>query len=275
MPFVIKMNSRTNQPEGYHWIIHPYVMEDMSIIDPNVSVLTIESASTIPTPIPLLDFFNTGHLRKLEIEDMDITDMPRIPSSVSILKLKNTSVKNLNEINVDWSQIRLLELHNNIGLNGSSLIVPEGIRDVFINGNIFDIIRLPSTINIFQTYDIYMNLVTGYMPKNNILFGYKSHYPKYWMAYRMIKEQQDVELEPEWGQPEIQRIKEKWCKKFVENIKYINTAYNYQMYEEIGSIKSRIKNPMENRENPIVAALFLGSNYLRRSAEFMTEETII
>jgi hypothetical protein len=274
MPFIHLMNPITNQLHGYYWTVHPEILEDTSDIDPNVVILQIESISTIPTRIPSLDFFNTGNLYRLEIEDMDITDMPRIPNSVTWLKLKNTTITNLNQINVNWYQIQWFEIDNNVGLNGSSLILPEGIQTISIRKQKFDIIRFPSTIRIVKAYSININQFTGYLPTSYMDFWHMSQFTKYFMGYKLIKQQIDIELEENWNGP-LEPLKKKWCNILTQHIKHINNVENYRIYEEIGSIKHRIINPIEHRDNPIVAALFLGSNYLRRAAEFITEETNI
>jgi hypothetical protein len=55
----------------------------------------------------------------------------------------------------------------------------------------------------------------------------------------------------------------------------INYAENYQMYDDFRLVPKRVINPYKHRDEPIVAALFLASNIVRRAAEFMTEETIL
>jgi hypothetical protein len=53
----------------------------------------------------------------------------------------------------------------------------------------------------------------------------------------------------------------------IQHIKHINLRRVYQHFCEV---RRRINNPYEHRDEPIVAALFLASNYPRRMAEFLS-----
>lgn len=279
MPFEQTFNHWTDEPNGYTWTVDQEIVDDLSILDLTITTkLKIEpsgnSRNRLPR-IPSLDVFNTGHLDRLEISDMDVQHMPRIPESVRVLVFSQTNMSNLTQINVDWKQIKVLELHLNPNLDGISMIVPEGIETLVIRRNWIDIIRLPSTITSFYSDNLIVNQLTGHLPNCTILFGYNSQYPKYWMGYNLINQQVDIEMDDVDGEEESNQVSAKWVKKLGYHIQCVNDAENARLYAGLAEIKHRIRNPVIHRENPIVEALFLGSNYLRRAAEFMTEETIV
>jgi len=261
MPLEQIFNDWNDAPEGYIWTVDQDVADDLSLIDPTATTLKIKPASKDrPTRIPPLDVFNTGNLRRLDIAGMDVTEMPRIPESVRVLTFTNLMDQ----------------------LNGISLIIPEGIQNLLIRRNRFDIIRLPSTITRFCCGNVSINLLTGHVPLSNILLGCNTLAPKYWMGYSINKQQKLIELSQVYnndlggdGDEAYDQVNAKWAAKLGDYIQYVNSAENAKIYADLAEIKHRIKNPFEHRENPIVEALFLGSNYLRRAAEFMTEETIV
>jgi len=198
--------------------------------------------------------------------------MPRIPDSVEVLVLVNTTMTNLSQINVNWENITQLHLNNNRNLNTNFLNVPTGIEELHLINQRFMTIRTPSTLQQLNVSFSYIHTLVGHLPRHAINMDHSSNAPLYWSGLRHISSKCDDETDNSWGN--IEQIKQKWHIKKLEFIRNMNEAYNHKMYLELGSIKRRIKNPMEHRENPIVAAVFLGSNYLRRAAEFMTEETI-
>jgi hypothetical protein len=281
MPFEQTFNDWTDAPQGYIWTVDPDVDEDISEIDPTATTLKIEPGQDRPTRIPSFDGFNTGNLQTLDISDMDVTEMPRIPASVRYLTFTETNLTNLNQVNVDWSQIRVLELHSNRGLDGSVLIVPEGVETLLIRHNRFDIIRLPSTMRRFCCDNVSVKQLTGHVSTTcNILFGYNCTFPKYWMGYSITRRELEREMDqlddPEDGEAEEHlQVRAKCDAKLAHHIHYVNTAENAKIYADLAEIKHRIRNPSSHSENPMVAALFLGSNYLRRAAEFINEETIV
>ncbi len=261
MPFEPILNDYSDESEGYIWKVDPDVEEDLSALDLTATTLKIEPEfKDEPTRIPSLDFFNTGNLRRLEISDMDVTEMPRIPESVRVLILTNLTDQ----------------------LNGISLIIPEGIKMLLLRRNRFDIIRLPSTLDRLSCCNVSINLLTGHVSRSKILFGSNTEAPKYLTVYRInehlqFREVQQVyndDLGGQMGEAYFQ-VNAKWNAKLAHHIHYVNTAENAKIYAELAEIKHRIRNPVIHRDNPIVEALFLGSNYLRRAAEFLTEETIV
>jgi hypothetical protein len=261
MPFEQILNDYSDVSEGYIWKVDPDVEEDFSALDPNATTLQIEPEfKDEPTRIPSLDFFNTGHLRRLEISDMDVTEMPRIPESVRVLVLTNLTEQ----------------------LNGISLIIPEGVKMILLRRNRFDIIRLPSTLDRLSCCNVSINLLTGHVFRSKIVFGSNTEAPKYLTGYRINQHRHFMEVQQvynddlggQMGEAYFQ-VNAKWNAKLADYIKYVNTAENAKIYAELAEIKHRIRNPSSHSENPIVQALFLGSNYLRRAAEFMTEETLV
>ena len=226
-------------------------------------------------PVPNLDAFNTGNLIHLELIGMDLSRMPRIPSSVVKLVLTNTTVTNLSEVNVNWSAIRDLELNYNTYLNGQSINIQDGLYWLTINLQKLDIIRFPSSVKNFKTFITTFRKLTGYLPQN--IFVCISSESPYVSELRSISQKHgkiQVPIRyytanyPTVFMPERHREQMK-C------IKHINDEHQYKIYLEFGSIPYRIKNAYEHRETPIIVAFHLASNIPRRMAEFVTETTII
>jgi hypothetical protein len=229
--------------------------------------------------MPSLEEFNTGNLVHLELSRIDVMNMHRIPESVQVLTLTDTTVSDLRQININWENISILQLSYNPNLNDGPLIVPNGVKSIILKCQRFSIIRLPKSIQTFRLIRSDVDLITGQLPSGdiNIIENYSSP------VYDDVLENYDDRCYDDLNEADLrydaeddlhERILRKWhFKKRVHIAKY-NRKYNYQMYLDLGSTKHRIRNPVEHQENPIVAAVFLGSNYLRRAAEFMTEETI-
>jgi len=285
---------RTSYSDQIIWLYHPTEIVDFqkSPKADTVSNLNIRSdyrissssgySDTLPAPYPMpsLEEFNTGNLVHLELQQIDVTNMPRIPDSVRALTLSYTTLTDLREINVNWDNIQLLKLTRNNGLNGKSLIVPNGVKSLIIICQRFSIIRTPPSIQQFQSISTNIGLITGHMPLE-LSIQDTCQTPIYGDLFHMYEdlcyhELDDVHLDYDGDERyyETLRVIKKWHDRKVDHIVRYNNDYNSQMYLELGSIKHRIKNPVEHCENPMVAAVFLGSNYLRRAAEFMTEETI-
>lgn len=275
MPFRTPFNPWNNDLEAYIWSVNPGVYEDPLAIN-QAQQLTIEpNLANVDIRIPPLDRFTTGRLRRLEFQDLDVTEMPKIPSSVQVLVFRDTTLTNLTQINVDWTNIQVLELHNNPGLNGTSLIVPEGISTVFIQDQKIDLIRLPTTITSVDFGNSVILKVTGHLPHHALHWDYGSHLPKYSQGCDLLQHQCNLELELIWDVPGIAQIMHKWLLKKIEFIQCVNRVDNYRTYAEFGSIPTRIRNAYKHQSNPIVTAMNLASNYPRRMAEFIAEETMI
>ena len=86
MPLEQTFNDWTDAFQGYIWTVEEDVEDDLSALDPTATTLKIEPGQDQPTRIPSLELFNTGNLTTLDISDMDVTEMPRIPASVRYLK---------------------------------------------------------------------------------------------------------------------------------------------------------------------------------------------
>jgi len=273
MPIIERFDYWTAERNGYVWLVRENVIDDPSIMDETNQTLRIGPELNNTTPrIPPMDALNTGNLLELDIFEMDVTDMPRIPDSVRRLVLVNTTITNLSQINVNWENITYLELDNNQQLNTDFLNVPLGIEELRLNNQQFKTIRSPATLQDFHLRSSYLDKLVGTLPQRYININQTSFVPRYQSGIRTISTKCDDETDQSWG--DINAIKRKWHLRKLEYIRCVNETYTRNMYLELGSIKRRIKNPLEHRENPIVEALFLGSNYLRRAAEFMTEETI-
>lgn len=282
MPFEPTYNFWTDRLDGYIWTVDPNVAEeDMRDIEPRIQHLTIaplDPDNPVKPRIPSLEFFDRGSLETLTIKEMDVRDMPEIPPTVRVLELMRTNLMSLTELRVDWEHLHVLDLRGNLLLTNTSLIIPEGLQTLLIHGGedvVFDIIRSPSSLDCLYIDGATVNLITGFLPKVGIQFSECAKYPKYWMDYHFISYRftpDDVEVDVFEN---IQVNVPAKTVKMNECIHYTNTAYNYLMFETLGSIPTRILNPVAHKDEPIVQALFLRSNYMRRAAEFMTENTFI
>ena len=225
-----------------------------------------------PSLAAITKVFTTDKLGYLEIIGFNLKDMPIIPNSVKMLVLSNTTLTNLLELPVNWNNILHLEICNNTQLNGNNIMVPEGVHVLRIQNQHCNIIRLPKTLHDLLIQFTKFEHLTGYVPLTGLcLLSNESPYTK-----DIIKIQQS-DLCFLLSLPHLERSKflykrHQYIQRFILKI---NKDNMYNTYQEMGSIKHRIKNPIANRDNPIVAALFLGSNYLRRAAEFITEDTLI
>lgn len=273
MPIIERHDYWTAERTGYVWLVRDNVIDDPAIMDETNESLRIGPELDNTTPrIPPLDACNTGNLLELDIFEMDVTDMHRIPDSVQRLVFTNTNLTNMSQINVNWENIISLELDNNRQMSTNFLNVPRGIEELRLNNQQFKTVRTPETLQDLHIRGSYVNKLVGTLPQRYINMNQTSLAPLYQSGLNAISRKCDDETDQSWG--DINAIKHKWHMRKLEYIRCVNETSTRNMYLELGSIKRRIKNPFEHRENPIVEALFLGSNYLRRSAEFLTEETI-
>jgi len=201
---------------------------------------------------------------------------------VRVLELMRTNLRNLNELRVDWSRIRCFQLLDNHLFTNTSLILPEGPTSLLIGQygyggehTEFEVIRLPSTIQTLYLGNVSVNLITGFLPNQTIHFDDATICPKYRIHY-----QQTIQFETEDDAYSIDDFYDEehpifLSRLFTQRILKTNKEYNYSMFADFGSVLNRIRNPIARKEEPIVQAIFLRSNYLRRAAEFMTENTFI
>lgn len=262
-------------------ILWSYVVEELDEILMNLDtnqithvIIHSDYTNILLPKLSSLDVFNTGYLLRLEIKEMDVVNMPRIPSSVTYLVFTNTNLSSLTQVLCEWSNIRTLELTRNELLNGDSLIIPNGPERIVVEGQRFNLIRLPKSIRIFLTMYTQYTHLTGTLP--SITFGrydigmnlnkntiyHFGHIPS------QIYNNTNNENQGNWiiGHLLINTL---------FHIKQMNDIYNYKIYSEFGSIPGRIKNAYVHPNNPIVAVMHLASNYPRRMAEFVVEHTII
>ena len=293
MPFEPTYNYWTDRLDGYIWTVDPNVAEeDMRDIEPRIQHLTIaplDPDNPVKPRIPSLEFFDRGSLETLTLKEMDVRDMPVIPPTVRVLEVMRTNLRSLTELRVDWEGIRCLQLVDNRLFTNTSLILPEGPTALLIGyfgyewiHTEFDVIRLPSTIQRLYLSNVSVNLITGFIPNRTIHFNDTTICPKYRIHYQQtIQDEADEhEVEPpiaDFGDdPEpIDIDVNSSHRQFTLRILKTNTEYNYSMFSDFGAVINRIRNPLAHKEEPIVQALFLRSNYLRRAAEFMTENTFI
>jgi hypothetical protein len=136
----------------------------------------------------------------------------------------------------------------------------------------FKIVRLPSTLEVFVTRVVVLDMILGCLPSEIIdMVNTTSPYrQELLVATHTCNE--EIEASPEF---EAERIYDEWHQIKLNYIKEINDRYNYGMLDEFRLMPDRVINPYEHRDEPIVAALFLSSNLVRRAAEFMIAETQI
>jgi hypothetical protein len=224
--------------------------------------------------VPSLDVFNeTGTLEHLEIWDLDVADMPKIPDSVTTLEIRNTSMTDLRQINANWGNIDTLILEANSQLRGT-VNVPDGVKDFAILTHLVGIIRFPSGIKRVRCgpYVRFTQFV-GSMPSESLYLvsSYTHPYKKGLMDMEEL-----CQNEIRYSLPMYEDIiTQKWHFRMMKFIEEVNKSINYKVCAELGSIPKRIRVSEDNVENPIVVAMNLSSNYPRRMAEFMAEVTTV
>lgn len=219
--------------------------------------------------VPSLDIFS--RLTQLELIEMDVENMPKIPDSVNTLVITHTNITNLNQINVNWVNISTLVLVANPYLNGTSLLVPTGVVVLKIENQQLDLIRLPGSILDVVLTQSSITLLTGVLPIRNLslISSCSLYHSESIPIYKYFQR--------DWLPFHAQRfgnIQEHNHLSYLKRIADINNAENYKIYLDFGSIPHRIRVSENNINNPIVVALKLCSNYPRRMAEFVCEETI-
>jgi len=269
MPFV-----RLND-DGFMWRYRQNEVVDLRIIcNSRMLIITTDIADPSYTlKVPSVDIFNeTGTLEHLEIWDMDVVDMPRIPSCVRSLEITNTNLTSLDQIRANWANMETLILDTNKMFRGS-VIVPEGVKEFAMMNQSADIIRFPPGIQKVRLGSlIRFTQLTGHLPQEILyLFGKFAHPYKH-----ELDEMKDIcENEIRTSLPmDEEFITAKWHQRMMAYIERVNHKKNYIVYQHFGSIPKRIRVSAENIDNPIVVAMNLSSNYPRRMAEFISEYTV-
>lgn len=276
MPITRTYNYGPNQDmDGIIW---RFQIED-DIEDIRQQIAQIRVAQLIILPhitteirplLPPLDFvFDTGHLIRLDIRGMDVTNLPKIPSSVTELIFNKTSLSRpLTELPVDWTRIEHLCLNRNPNLDGTSIVIPAGPQRVVLEGQSFNIVRLPPAIQSLLTIHTTYHQIVGTLPKKT--FGRVGQIRDTDSIYEFDRFSSNLYRQDGYS---VEAITHNVHLNVIYYMKRRNDEYNSQVYLDFGSIPRRIQNAYEHRENPIVAALHLSSNYPRRMAEFITEHT--
>lgn len=272
MPFV-RINNNTN---GFIWRYRPREEVNLQVIK-NTRMLIITTDYVEPgfiCKVPSLEIFNeTGTLEHLEIWDLDVSHLPKIPDSVRTLELRDTNLTNLNQICANWGNIETLVLDSNKKFTGS-VIVPEGVRDFAIMNQLVGVIRFPADIRKVRCGPmVRFTQLTGNMPREMLYLVnvISNPYKKGLDAMERLCENEIRGSLPMYEDI----ITQKWHIQQMKFIESVNKNINYSLCSDMGSIPTRIRVSEDNVENPIVVAMNLSSNYPRRMAEFFTEVTTV
>jgi hypothetical protein len=246
----------------YRWLYrNGEELIDQKIIT-NINTLIVDTEvythSICLLRVPSLKVFeNLDNLKTLKIGNLDICGMT-IPKSVGKLTFENTNLDHINKVNVDWNNIWGLHVSYNLAFTYNCLVVPEGVTHFKMSWSRCSILRLPSTIEEVIIDEVSVFQITGSLPK---ILSLKNTRTKYRIPSTI----------------NICVIKQNMNKNedVLKHIRDTNKITSYQVYTDLGSIRSRIRNPYEHRDEPIVAALFLASNIPRRMAEFVCETTFV
>lgn len=273
MPFIRTYDRYTQLEDGFIWEYRPDEIVDLSIIT-NTPKLQIRPCQITQRmlPVPSLATFNSGHLIQLEIHELDVSGMDRVPESVRDLRFVNTTLSNINQIRANWSNIICFELNSNKHLNHTHLMVPDGIQQIRLESQIFKIVRLPSTLEVFETRLVMLDMILGCLPSEIIDMVYTTspYKNELIVATQMCNDEISNSHESD-----SERIYDEWHRIKINYIKEINDKYNYGMLDAFRLMPGRVINPYDHREEPIVASMFLSSNIVRRASEFMIAETIV
>jgi len=273
MPFV----RITSNPEGFIWRYRENEVVNMNtIINTRMLIIIPDIADQYYThKVPSLDVFNeTGLLEHLEICELDVMNLPKIPDSVRSLEIKNTNITNINQIHANWGgggNLTTLILDSNKKLKGS-VIVPDGVLVFAIMNQIVNVIRLPFGIKKVQCGPrIKFMQLSGEMPEEMLYFVNVISNP-YKKELDEIDRLCDDEIRESLAMYEDMII-QKWHFRKIKCIEEVNKNINYKLYAEFGFIPKRIRvSSVEDLKNPIIVAMNLASNYPRRMAEFLCEE---
>jgi hypothetical protein len=287
MPITITISPETqdiiNGPRnGIIWRFRPDETEQVlqTLIGNTINHLYImpDIAGQPKPQLPSLEIFNTGHLRYLEINYMDIQQPPpltriQIPSSVNKLVLNGTTITDICELQINWSNITSLKLRDNEYLNDKPLIIPTNKIDHFeINFQRFSIIRLPNYTQCVMFTMVQYKQITGGLPEKTFIYmGNGMDEANSIYQFKSIHKQVSQNNIGYYGVGFLNLVHQATLK----HIKDTNDNINHKLCNDFSNIPKRIKNAYENRENPIVAALHLSSNVPRRMAEFIMEFTKI
>jgi hypothetical protein len=263
--------------DGTRDIIWRYLPEE--VLDPDA--FDHVRSLVIMTDYPLLlpdSLFNNGMLHTLKFLNIDVANLPEsFPGSVRKLLFHNTTLSDINQIPVvNWSDIVSLVLSSNPLLNGTSLVVPEGLLELKIMSQHLRNIRFtgnPATRKQAKkliTEGGSFDKLTGYLPRDQILL-YSSTQSIYTQPTQEIIRKTQDEMSKMYAQYHY-RAKLARDKNIIECIKRINDEMGYSLYADFGSIPIRIRVTEANMENPVVVAMNLSSNYPRRMAEFVNEK---
>jgi hypothetical protein len=263
---------------GIIWRFRPDETEQLlqTLIGNQINYLYIMPDISGQKPLlPSLEIFNTGHLTYLEIHYMDIptSNLIQIPSSVKKLVLNGTTITDIGQLQINWANIKSLNLRHNEYLNDKPLIFPtDNIHDITIDFQRFTIIRLPNyTHCVMLMMTQYMQLTGGLPEKIFINMGSSIDETHSIYKFKSVSSQ----VRQSHGKYNGIGFLNLVHMETVRHVKEINDNVNHILCHEFSNIPKRIKNAYEHRDEPIVAALHLSSNVPRRMAEFVMEFTKI
>lgn len=252
------------------------------VLDPDVFEDARSLVIMSDYPLPPLDPFFKGMLTTLKVLNMDVANLPeRIPDSVRTLLFHNTTLSDIvQQIPANWANINTLVLSSNPLLNGTSLVVPDGVLEFKIISQQVHNIRFmggggggsyPTTqVRKFSAEGGSFDKLTGHLPNKQILL-YSTTRSIYTQPTQEIfrKYQKDI---LKVSSQHHYRLMDTRDKNILECVKKINDEMGYILYAEFGFIPKRIRVSEDNHESPIVVAMNLASNYPRRMAEFINEK---
>ena len=254
------------------------------VLDPDVFEDARSLVIMSDYPLPPLDPFFKGMLTTLKVLNMDVANLPeRIPDSVRTLLFHNTTLSDIvQQIPANWSNINTLVLSANPLLNGTSLVVPDGVLEFKIISQHVRNIRFmggggggsyPKTttpVRKFSAEGGSFDKLTGNLPKKQILL-YSTTQSIYTQPTQEICRKYQKDILKVSAQHHY-RLMDTRDKNILECVNKINDEMGYSLYAEFGFIPKRIRVSEENIESPVVVAMNLASNYPRRMAEFVNDK---
>lgn len=238
--------------EGHSSLSLPFTIPSIASLFPNLLYLRIQKTTSI----------RFGYrMRRTLGHPCFIGHITDIPPSVIDVVIEGTYITDLTTLFNHGPNIRSFKLvHNLTPISMPRIQLPLGLNKLIIEESAF----LDNTQIIFPTTIWSITCVRCHMMLTR-LENLENAQPDLNMVFEECTTPYDERiLNTHKYHPEI-------TKKKVEHITYVNAQH---VYAELGSIPERIYVTKKNMESPIVKAMFLGSNYPRRSAEFVASTKI-
>lgn len=231
---------------------HPYTIPSIASLFPNLLYLRIQKTSLI----------RFGYrMRRTLGHPCFIGHLTDIPASVIDVIIEGTYITDLTTIFQHGPKIRIFKLiHNLTPISMPIIQLPRNLDRLLIEESAF----LDTTQLIFPTTIRSIACIRCHMMRTR-LENLENAQPNLHMIFEECTTQyNNLILNTHKYHPEITKQK-------VEHIIQVNAQH---VYFEFGSIPQRINVSEKNMESPIVKAMFLGSNYPRRMAEFVASTKI-